>query len=192
MTFLNILVKGSWLMIPIAICSVIAIIIIIERFLVLSHTNLPSDFIERCKAMLQKGDKEGVIKLCEAYDSPIARVIKEGIVNGEEALSIKANEEIASLERYFTGLATIVGIAPLLGFLGTVTGMISAFMRVQQLGGNVNASVLAGGIWEALVTTAAGLGVGIISYIFYNYLVGRVKKIAQVMQSQGYEVLKCR
>ena len=190
MTFMGILVKGGWLMLPILICSIIAIIIIIERLLVLSRATLPTDFIGKCKSYLEKEDRQGAIELCGLYDSPIAKVIKEGITGGKEAMSVKANLEIAGLERRITVLATIVGIAPLLGFLGTVTGMVRAFMQVQQLGGNVNASVLAGGIWEALVTTAAGLAVGIIAYIFYNYITGRIKEIAQIMQTKSFEVLK--
>ncbi len=190
MTFMGILVKGGWMMIPILICSIVAIIIVIERMLVLSRANLPSDFMGKCKSYLEKEDRQGAIELCGLYDSPIARVIKEGLTGDEETMNIKANLEVAELERRITALATIVGIAPLLGFLGTVTGMIRAFMQVQQLGGNVNASVLAGGIWEALVTTGAGLAVGIIAYIFYNYIVGRIKGVVQTIQNKSLEVLK--
>ncbi|MCK4307410.1 MotA/TolQ/ExbB proton channel family protein [candidate division WOR-3 bacterium] len=190
MTFMGILVKGGWMMIPILICSIVAIIIVIERILVLSRANLPSDFMGKCKSYLEKEDRQGAIEMCGLYDSPIARVIKEGLTGDEETMNIKANLEVAELERRITALATIVGIAPLLGFLGTVTGMIRAFMRVEQLGGNVNASVLAGGIWEALVTTGAGLAVGIIAYIFYNYIVGRIKGIVQTIQNKSLEVLK--
>lgn len=192
MTFLNILVKGGWLMIPIAICSVIAIIIVIDRLLTFRNASIPEDFAGRCKTLLQRGDRDGALELCRVYDSPVARVVKEGITADEDAMGVKANAEILSLERYFVGLATIAGIAPLLGFLGTVTGMIRAFMQVQRLGGNVNASVLAGGIWEALVTTATGLAVGIITYIFYNHLVGRVKSFSMLMQSMGHEIIKCK
>ena len=190
MTFMGILVKGGWMMIPILICSIVAIIIVIERMLVLSRANLPSDFMGKCKSYLEKEDRQGAIELCGLCDSPIARVIKEGLTGDEETMNIKANLEVAELERRITALATIVGIAPLLGFLGTVTGMIRAFMQVQQLGGNVNASVLAGGIWEALVTTGAGLAVGIIAYIFYNYIVGRIKGVVQTIQNKSLEVLK--
>ncbi len=190
MTFLEILLKGGWLMLPILICSVFAIIIVIERLLVLSHAKLPSDFTEKCKAYLNKGDRQGAIDFCGLYDSPIARVIKEGLMNDEKAMEIKANVEVIKLEAHINALATIVGIAPLLGFLGTVTGMMQAFMRVQQLGGNVNASVLAGGIWEALVTTSAGLAVGIIAYIFYNYIVGRIKGVVQAIENKSSEVCK--
>lgn len=190
MTLMGILVKGGWMMVPIFICSILAIIIIIERLIVLSRTREPQDFVERCSSKLAQGDRNSAIELCALYNSPLAKVIKEGLTSGNEAMGIKANDEIALLERRVTVLATIVGIAPLLGFLGTVTGMIRAFIQVQQLGGNVNASVLAGGIWEALVTTAAGLAVGIVAYIFYNYIVARIKGVAQIIQSKSIEILQ--
>lgn len=189
MNFLTILGKGGYMMVPIYITSFIGIAIIIERFIAMKSVAIPSDFVSRCKARIAEGDKNGLIALCDMYNSSITRTLKAGITGDRSAMEVKANEEITNLERYFTGLATIVGIAPLLGFLGTVTGMIKAFMQVEALGGNVNASVLAGGIWEALLTTAAGLAIGIIVYIFYNYFVGRVKKIAQEMNTIGHEIM---
>ena len=190
MNFLTILIKGGYMIIPIIIASIVGIAIIIERFLSMKGTGIPEDFVSRCKARISESDKDGLIQICDMYEkSPIARTVKAGVTGGESAMEVKANEEVTSLEKYFTGLATIGGIAPLLGFLGTVTGMIRAFMQVEKLGGNVNASVLAGGIWEALLTTAAGIGVGIIMYIFYNYFVGRVKKIAQQMNTIGHEII---
>lgn len=190
MNFLTILIKGGYMVIPIIIASIVGIAIIIERFLSMKGTGIPEDFVSRCKARISESDKDGLIQICDMYEnSPIARTVKVGVTGGESAMEVKANEEVTNLEKYFTGLATIVGIAPLLGFLGTVTGMIRAFMQVEKLGGNVNASVLAGGIWEALLTTAAGIGVGIIMYIFYNYFVGKVKKIAQQMNTIGHEII---
>lgn len=190
MNFLTILIKGGYMVIPIIIASIVGIAIIIERFLSMKGTGIPEDFVSRCKTRINESDKDGLIQICDMYEnSPIARTVKVGVTGGESAMEVKANEEVTNLEKYFTGLATIVGIAPLLGFLGTVTGMIRAFMQVEKLGGNVNASVLAGGIWEALLTTAAGIGVGIIMYIFYNYFVGRVKKITQQMNTIGHEII---
>jgi len=98
--------------------------------------------------------------------------------------------EVHQLERYLGVLATIAAVAPLLGFLGTVTGMIKAFMRIEALGGNVNASVLAGGIWEALVTTASGLTVGIPVLIFYNYFQGKVDRFVYEMEESSSKLLE--
>jgi biopolymer transport protein ExbB len=95
----------------------------------------------------------------------------------QESIKNAGKKEIFLLEKKMDWLATIAGVAPLLGFLGTVTGMIQAFMQIQSLQGNVNPSVLAGGIWEALVTTAAGLAVGIFAYFFYNFLLSKINRL---------------
>ena len=195
MNLLTILAKGGYIMIALGITSIIGIAIIIERLRTFSAAKTPKDFLDDYQNKLKNKDIDGILKVCNTYDCPVSRVIKAGIVSQgemEKDMSAKANEEVVALEKYFGGLATIVGIAPLLGFLGTVTGMIKAFMQVEALGGNVNASVLAGGIWEALVTTATGLAIGIVIYIFYNYFVGRVRKIAQEMESLSTEIISLK
>jgi len=195
MNLLTILAKGGYIMIALGITSVIGIAIIIERLITFRAAKTPKDFFDNYQNRLKSKDIDGILKVCNNYDCPVSRVIKAGIASQgemEKDMSAKANEEIVALEKYFGGLATIVGIAPLLGFLGTVTGMIKAFMQVEALGGNVNASVLAGGIWEALVTTATGLAIGIVVYIFYNYFVGRVRKIAQEMESLSTEIISLK
>ena len=106
-----------------------------------------------------------------------------------EAIESAGKQEINKLEKGLSVLATISGVAPLLGFLGTVTGMISAFMRIEDLQGAANPSDLAGGIWEALLTTAFGLGVGIIAYTFYNYLVSSISKLVLDMEVISNDVV---
>jgi len=195
MNLLTILAKGGYIMIALGIASIIGIAIIIERLIKFRVAKMPKEFIDDYQTKLKNKDIDGIMKVCHTYDCPVSRVIKVGITSEgemEKDMSAKANEEVIALEKYFGGLATIVGIAPLLGFLGTVTGMIKAFMQVEALGGNVNASVLAGGIWEALVTTATGLAIGIVVYVFYNYFVGRVRKIAQEMESLSTEIISLK
>jgi len=195
MNLLTILAKGGYIMIALGIISVIGIAIIIERLIKFRVAKMPKALFDDYQNKIENKDLDGIMKVCYTYDCPVSRVIRAGIASEgdmEKDMSAKANEEVVALEKYFGGLATIVGIAPLLGFLGTVTGMIKAFMQVEALGGNVNASVLAGGIWEALVTTATGLAIGIVVYIFYNYFVGRVRKIAQEMESLSTEIISLK
>ncbi|PIP12481.1 MAG: hypothetical protein COT45_04565 [bacterium (Candidatus Stahlbacteria) CG08_land_8_20_14_0_20_40_26] len=191
MNLLEILTKGGYMMVPIGIASLFGIAIIIERFIYYRRARTPEDVIERCKIKLKDGDVQSAIAICSRTDTPITRIISAGFDTPgekEKAMETVARKELLGFEKYLTGLATVAGVAPLLGFLGTVTGMIKAFMQVERLGGNVNASVLAGGIWEALVTTAVGLGVGIITYIFYNYFLGRVQSIKENIEATADEI----
>jgi len=182
MDLLTILVKGGYLMIPIGIASLIGVAIIIYKIGALKKLQTPKDMLIRLEEKIRANDREGIAQLCKIYECPASRVILAGL-ESKESMYATIGKEVTFAEMYLTGLATIAGISPLLGFLGTVTGMIRAFMEVQALGGNVNASVLAGGIWEALVTTAAGLSVAIVMYIFYNYFVGKIKSFTQELNA---------
>jgi len=197
MTLFEMTVKGGWVMIPIALCSVIAVVIIIERFIVLSRSKTNTrHLMMKLKSLIIKGNKEEAVNLCDETPGPAARVLKEGLLYShrekeaiQDAIESAGSREVFRLERYLGVLATVAGVAPLLGFLGTVTGMIRAFMQIERLSGNVNASVLAGGIWEALITTAAGLIVGIPAFIFYNYLMTRVQRLVYEIESSSNELL---
>jgi biopolymer transport protein ExbB len=203
MSLFSILAKGGWLMIPIAIFSLVAIGIFIERLLVLrkSRINLNA-FLLKLRQQIVNKDMDNALSLCRNTESPIARVLEIGIKKHmqsrseiKDAIESGGKAEIYQLEKGFGALATLAGVAPLTGFLGTVTGMIQAFMRIQELGGNVNATVLAGGIWEALITTAAGLVVGILTLLAYNYLVSRVERFVfelEVSSSNLLELLSGR
>ncbi len=198
MNLLNIVAKGGWLMIPILICSVIAAAIIIERLLVLKKsTSNTRHLMMKLKSYLTKGLVDEATELCEETPGSVAKVLKQGILRYnmnkdeiEDAIEASGKEQIFILERNMGVLATISGVAPLIGFLGTVTGMMSAFMEIERLSGNVNATVLAGGIWEALMTTAAGLSVGIPTYIFYNYLHSKIQRNVFEMESSSTELLE--
>ncbi|MBU1100067.1 MAG: MotA/TolQ/ExbB proton channel family protein [Bacteroidetes bacterium] len=197
MDILSILLKGGWLMLPIFLSSVIAIAIIIERYFVLrkSRLNVPA-FLMKVRGMLKRKDITGTISYCMEEKSPASNIIRKGLKKYNlghervvEAIENAGKQEVHKLEKGLTVLATISGVAPLLGFLGTVTGMITAFMRIEDLQGAANPSDLAGGIWEALLTTAFGLAVGIISYTFYNYLVANIKKLVLDMEIVSNDVV---
>jgi biopolymer transport protein ExbB len=184
MNLFSVLAKGGWLMIVITLFSLIALGIFIERILVLRRAKINLNaFLMKIRQTLNKKDYQNALQLCANTPGPIPKVLEKGIrMRGQSKEDIKdaiesaGKAEIYQLEKGLGALATIAGVAPLTGFLGTVTGMIQAFMRIQELGGNVNATVLAGGIWEALITTAAGLLVGILALLGYNYLVAKVQR----------------
>ncbi|GAB4342741.1 MAG: MotA/TolQ/ExbB proton channel family protein [Calditrichia bacterium] len=198
MSLLSVLAKGGWLMIFIGIFSLIALGIFIERLIVLRKAKINLNaFLIRLRQLLGKKDYESALALCANTPSPISRVLERGIrLHGQSREEIKdavesaGRAEIYQLEKGFAALATIAGVAPLTGFLGTVTGMIQAFMRIQELGGNVNATVLAGGIWEALITTAAGLLVGILTLLAYNYLVAKVQRFIFELEVSSTNLLE--
>lgn len=177
-------------MYPILICSIIAVAIVIEKFIVLrkAKVNVPA-FLIKIRAMLKKRDIEGAINYCLQERTPVSNIVRKGLKKFRfghqrvvEAIESAGRQEIGKLEKGLPILATISGIAPLLGFLGTVTGMIAAFMKIQELQGSANPSDLAGGIWEALITTAFGLIVGIPALAFYNYFVNAVNKLVMDME----------
>jgi biopolymer transport protein ExbB len=198
MSLLTVLAKGGWLMIFIAIFSLIAAGIFIERLMVLRKAKINLNaFLIKLRQYLNKRDFDNALRLCANTPGPIPNVLEKGIrlhSQGREeikdAIEAAGKAEIYQLERGFGALATIAGVAPLTGFLGTVTGMIQAFMRIQELGGNVNATVLAGGIWQALITTAAGLVVGILTLLAYNYLVAHVQRFVFEMEIGSTNVME--
>ena len=196
-TLFSIIAKGGILMIPILICSFIVVAVAIERYLAYKSLsiNIPQ-FMMKIRFPLSRGDILTGINECTMTKGPVAAVVKAGLEKAKhgrerirEAMESAGNAETYHLEKNLNVLATLASITPLIGFLGTVTGMIKAFMKIQQLAGNVNADVLAGGIWEAMVTTAAGLSVGIPAMILYNYYVNRVRHFIFEMDSTAEDVL---
>jgi len=185
MSFLEILTQGGFLMIPLFILSVLAIYVIAERWRTLENSKMDiAAMLNNIESLLKSGSQPRAIQYCEEFNKPLARILKSGIRrlgrpirDIEESIRNAGKKEIYMLEKRMNWLATIAGVAPLIGFTGTVTGMIRAFMDIQALQGNVNPSVLAGGIWEALITTATGLIVGIIAYGFYNFLLGKINRM---------------
>jgi len=196
-SLLSIITKGGILMIPIFICSVLVVFFALERYFTYKKLaiNIPQ-FMMKIRQPLSRGDVLAAINECTMVKSPVSNVIRAGLEKTrfgrdrmKEAMETAGNVETYFLEKHLNVIATLAGIAPLLGFLGTVTGMIKAFMKIQQLSGNVNADVLAGGIWEAMVTTAAGLVVGIPALIIYNYFINREREFIFQIEGAGEEVL---
>lgn len=193
----GIVAKGGILIVPIFICSVIVVAVAVER--ALAHKKLTTNrakFMMSIRHPLMNGDILSAINECTVARGSIAAVVRAGLEKAQygrermkEAMEAAGNTQTYLLEKHLSILATLAGITPLIGFLGTVTGMIKAFMKIQQLSGNVNADVLAGGIWEAMVTTAAGLAVGIPAMILYNYFVHRVREFIFQMEEAAEEVL---
>ncbi len=181
----TILMEGGWLMIPITVLSFIAIYVIAERWKALNAMQVDEKrFLNMVEDLLRQGNTNAAVQYCDELDKPMSRIMKQGIIrlgrpliDVEEAIKNAGRKETYLMEKRMDWLATIAGVAPLLGFLGTVTGMIDTFMQIQGLQGNVNPSVLAGGIWEALITTAWGLMVGIVAFGAYNYLLAKINRL---------------
>lgn len=188
---------GGPLMIPLAICSVIAVYIFVERVLTINKANVSSDaFMGKIKELVLKGDINGAKILCSQHDTPVARMIEKGVArigsplkNIEASIENVAKIEVFRLEKNLSVLATIAGAAPMIGFLGTVVGMVGAFMSIAQEEGSVSPKLLADGIYTAMVTTVAGLVVGIIAYLGYNFLVTRVSKVVHRMEYSSIEFI---
>ena len=190
--------KGGIVMWLIFLCSVITITIILERLYYFYHaeTKIPN-FLSRIKKLLLSGKLNEAQRLCESSPGPVARILATGIhvhkrSSGEkEKIIVRAgSRELRKLEENLRPLGIIGHISPLLGLLGTVTGMIKCFMKIQELGGRVDASILAGGIWEALITTAAGLSVAIPAIILYHYFEGKVDNFSSQMKDAAEELLE--
>lgn len=189
--------RGGPVMIPIVLCSIASFSIIVERLVLLRSTNKRMGaFRVRIHGVLQYGHLDEVERTCRDRPNPMARIFLAGLQKlgeGEErikeAIQVAGERESRRLERYTTGLATIVAGAPLLGFLGTVLGMIKAFQQIETLGGNVNAAVLAGGIWQALLTTAAGLTVAVPTLFAYNYIMSRIRDVVSNLEEGSQSLL---
>ncbi len=197
MNLLDMFFKGGLVMWPILLCSILGLAVVIDRFIVLrkARINVPA-FMVRIRGFIKKRDISGAISYCMQEKSPVANIVRKGLKKYryghdrvKEAIENAGSQEISKLEKGLSVLASIAGIAPLLGFLGTVTGMISAFMTVQKLQGAVGPSDLAGGIWEALITTAYGLFVGIPALAIYNYFLSAVKKLVGEMETVANDVI---
>jgi len=189
--------KGGWIMIPIVALSVIAIYIFVERyFAIRKAAQTDENFMNRIKDYIHDGKIDSALALCHSTDSPIARMIEKGIqrigrpLNDiNVAIENVGRLEIFKLERGLPALATAAGGAPMLGFLGTVTGMVKAFYDMSMAGNNIDIQILSSGIYEAMVTTVAGLLVGIIAYFAYNILVANVEKVVNGLEAHTTEFM---
>lgn len=189
--------KGGFIMIPLALLSIVCIYVFIERFMVIRKADKEDPtFMRRIKDYIHDGEIESAINLCKKTESPYARLIMKGISRiGRPmndvlvAIENTGNLEIARLGKGLPWLATTASGAPMLGFLGTVVGMVEAFYALASAGSGANIGILAGGIYEALVTTVAGLIVGIIAMFAYNYLVSRINGVMKLLEGKTMEFM---
>ncbi len=193
----ELLLKGGIVMIPLAVLLIIAIYIFFERYFTIKKAAKEDPhFINNIRDNVLNGNVKAAEILCKNSDTPIARMIEKGLMrigrplkNIEVAVENVGKLQIYKLEKGLAGLATIAGAAPMLGFLGTVMGMIGAFYNLAQSGGEGGADLLANDIYQALVTTATGLVIGIIAYIGYNTLVSMVEKVIYRMEMTSVEFI---
>ncbi len=197
LTLLDFAIKGGWVMIPIILLSLVAAYIFIERYYVIRRaTREDTNFMNRIKDYIHDGKVDAAMALCKSTDSPSARMIEKGISrlgrplqDISTAIENVGKLEISKLERGFPTLATITGAEPMLGFLGTVIGMVQSFYAMAQAGNNIDVSMMSGGIYTALITTVAGLIVGILGYFAYNTLVVRVERVVFSLEATNTEFL---
>ena len=197
LSFWDLAFKGGWVMIPIILLSFIAVYIFFERYFVIRKLSKEDiNFMDRIKDFIHDGKIESAQALCQSIDSPTSRMIEKGIQRiGRPLNDINAaienvgKLEIYKLEKGLPTLATVAGGAPMIGFLGTVMGMIIAFYDMSNAGNNINVALLSNGIYTAMVTTVAGLIVGIIAYFEYNILVAKVEKIVNHLEARTSEFM---
>jgi biopolymer transport protein ExbB len=194
----ELLVGGGWyIMIPLGILSVVAVYIFIERFLAIRKVEKEDpSFMSQIKDFIYEGRIDSAKQLSKDTQSPYARMIEKGVLRiGKPLSDISAavenvgKLEIYKLEKTLSSLATIAGAAPMIGFLGTVIGMINTFHEMSTAGNSVEIDQLSGGIMQAMVTTATGLVIGIIAYVGYNVLVAKVEKVVYKMEATTIEFM---
>src|SRR6056297_1982793 len=196
-SFIDLAIKGGWVMIPIVLLSFVAVYIFFERwFAIKKAASIDQNFMNRIKDYIMDGKVDAAKTLCQSTDNPVAAMIEKGIsrigrplndVNA--AIENVGRLEIYKLERGLPTLATVAGGAPMIGFLGTVIGMVQAFHQMSTAGNNINVGELSGGIYTALITTVAGLIVGIIAFFAYNILVAKVDKVINTMEASSTEFI---
>ncbi len=189
--------EGGWIMLPLALLALICIYVSIERAIVIRNASKTDDtFMRRIRDYIHDGEIESALNLCHSNGTPMGRLIAKGISRiGRPmndvlvAVENTGNLEIANLSKGLPWLATTAAGAPMLGFLGTVIGMVQAFYSIANSGNAAQIGTFAGGIYTALVTTVAGLIVGIVALFAYNYLVARVNKVMKLMEARIMEFM---
>ncbi len=194
---IDLAMQGGWIMIVLLLLSIYAVYVFVERTMALTRA-LKEDktFMSKIKDYISSGNIDSARSLCQMTDTPVARMVEKGISrigrplnDVNTAVENAGNLEVSRLEKGLAGLASVSGGAPMIGFFGTVTGMIQAFFEMANAGNNIEVSTLAGGIYTALVTTVGGLAVGIIAYFAYNNLVARVEKVIFILEARTMEFM---
>ncbi|MCQ2302599.1 MAG: MotA/TolQ/ExbB proton channel family protein [Bacteroidales bacterium] len=189
--------KGGWIMIVLAVLFAIAVYIFIERFIAVSRaTKYDNSFMERIREYMKEGKVDSAKALCRGNSTPISRMIEKGLsrlgrpLNDiNSAIENVGNLEVGQLEKGVSIMAMIASAAPMIGFLGTVTGMIKAFYNMSMAGNNIDIELLSSGIYEAMVTTVGGLIVGIVAYIFHAIITTRIQKVVNLLEVKASEFM---
>jgi biopolymer transport protein ExbB len=192
----DLLLKGGYVMIPILLLSIISVYLFIERYMYIKKSGKYDPyFLTHINQQLKEGNIKGAITYCDQSDYTIAKMLQKGLYrlgspmrDIESAIEYMANVEIAKMEKNLSFLSAIAAIAPMLGFLGTVTGMIKSFYNIS-VSDNISISIIAGGIYEKMVTSGAGLVVGIIAHVFYVYLNNKIDRTINDMEIKTIEFL---
>ncbi|SHI65968.1 outer membrane transport energization protein ExbB [Tangfeifania diversioriginum] len=195
--FIDLALKGGWIMIPIILLSVIAVYIFFDRYFAIKKAGkFDTQLLEKIKIYITSGKIDEATTICRNNSNPASRMIEKGIsrigrplTDVNSAIENVGNLEISKLEKGLPVLASVAGGAPMIGFLGTVMGMIQAFYDMANAGNNIDVTLLSSGIYQAMVTTVAGLIVGIIAYFAYNILVTNVEKVIFKMEAATSEFL---
>ena len=192
MTLWDMATKGGWIMIILALLSVICVYIVVERLMVIRKASkVDPVFMDRIRDYVKTDELKSAINYCRMTNSPVSNMIEKGLdridrpaSEVQAALENAGNLEVAKIEQGLSVMATISSGAPMIGFLGTVLGMVKAFWEMANAGNNIDITLLSSGIYEAMITTVGGLIVGIIAMFAYNYLVSRVNDVANVLEAQ--------
>lgn len=196
-SFWSLVMDGGYIMIPLAVLLLAAIYVFAERCIVISRASKEDDtFMNRIRDYVHEGDLDAARNLCKKTKTPYARLIEKGLSRiGRPmndvlvAIENTGNMEVASLGKGLPWLSTTAAGAPMLGFLGTVIGMIDAFFSLANAGTAANITVLSSGIYQALVTTVAGLVVGILALFGYNYLTSRINRVMNSLEARTMEFM---
>lgn len=189
--------KGGWLMIVLVILSILAIYLFGKKWWMIRQAGkLDKDFMMDIKDYIHDGKVKSAIKLCSMYDTPVARMTEAGLQRMgkplgdiQTAVENVGNLEVARLEKGLPYLATIAGGAPMIGFLGTVIGMVQAFFNMSKAGNNIDITLLSSGIYTAMITTVGGLVVGILAYFGYNFLSAKISELVYSMETATIKLM---
>ena len=196
-TLFSLAMKGGWVMYPIYVLSIIAVYIFVERYYAIKKAQkIDINFMNRIRDYIMEGKIDAAKNLCQTINNPVAHMIHKGLSrigrplnDVSAAIENVGRLEIYKLEEGLPTLASCAGGAPMLGFFGTVIGMVQSFMQMSSAGNNINVSMLSQGIYTALITTVAGLIVGIFAYFAYNALVAKVEKVVNTLEATTTEFM---
>ena len=192
MSLWDMALKGGWIMAVLALLSIVCFYIFFERLAALRKASKDDPhFMERIRDYVHSGELKSAVNYCRMTNTPASRMIENGLsridrsaTDVQAAIENAGNLEVAKLERHLPVMATIASGAPMIGFLGTVTGMVQAFWEMSNAGNNIDITLLSSGIYQAMITTVGGLIVGIAAMFAYNYLVGKVDNIVNEMEAK--------